>query len=270
MKIKKLALLIIAIFCFCGCSYEDLADKLIPEAESEYAKDFLQKIQDRDFEYVKSQIDAELIGDVTDEKLLEIAEYFPTGELISVEIIGSQTHTFNSQWQGNFSFEYQFSDGWAVANTAMKQVDGKPSVIGFNVYRTTASQRDLTAFSAAELTPIRIILLLLTVLIPAFMIFTCYKVYKTPIPVKKKRWYFFSVLGIFGFSFNWTTGVLNYQLATVKLLGVGVVAAGPHAPWILSFTLPLGAVVFWVKRKKLMEQLPVNDTNEAVGEPSSE
>lgn len=235
-----------------GCSYDEMASSLIPEEESRFAKEFLEKIHEQDLEYVKSRLDAELQSEMTDESLLEVAEYFPGGELFSIEIIGSRTHLLNSQWEGNFSFELQFSDGWAVAGVALKRESDELLVTGFNVYQTRASQRELTAFSAAPITPVRLIILLMTIIVPAFMFFTCYMVYRTPIPEKKKRWYFFSFLGIFDFSFNWTTEILNFQLLAVKILGAGAVAASPYSPWIFTVTFPIGAIAFWVKRKELM------------------
>ena len=251
-----------------GCNYDRMSSSLVPEAESQYAQDFLQRLQDRDFEYVKSQIDESMVTQITDEKLVEIADYFPSGEQLSVELIGSRSNTINSGWKGNFTFEYQIEGGWAVASTAMQRVDGKTAVTGFSVYQTPASQRELTAFSTVDVTPTRIIMLFMTVAVSIFMIFTCVMVYRTPIPAKKKRWYFISFVGVFGFTFNWATEALNHQLLTVKLFGFGISAAGHAAPWILKFTIPMGAILFWIMRKELMNQ-PGPDNEPDEDSPSS-
>lgn len=252
----RVACLAMLVLTLGGCSWEYWAEKFIPEEESAYAGDFLEQLRTRDFDGVMSRLDSSLISQVSDQKLTEIADYFPLGEPVSIEIIGSQTHSSPDRWQGNFTFEYQFEDQWAIASTALQRVDGTLTVIGFRVWRTTASQRELTSFRAADLSPWHFIILFLTVLAPAFMVYTCYSVYKSPIPRKKRRWYLISFVGLFGFAFNWTTGVLNYQLATIKLLGFGIVAASPHAPWILEFTIPVGAVVFWAMRRRLIEPAP--------------
>lgn len=267
---RIIPLLVASMVFLNGCSYEDLQSSLIPEAESTFAKEFLQKLHDREFEYVRTQIDSSLINDANDENLLEIAEYFPSGELISVEIIGSQVHTFNSQWQGHFTFEYHFSDGWAVASAVMKRTNEKLSVVGFNVYQTPASQQELTAFSAVDATPLRIAVLFLTIAIPVFMIFTCWTVYRTPIPMKKKRWYLISFIGLFKLSFNWTSGGFAYQLLTVQLLGAGMSAAGHSAPWILTFTMPVGAVWFWIKRNDLVNRTAPEIDNQSQTERTTE
>ena len=254
MKKREALIAILAAFVLTGCGYEEMADSLIPKEESRFAKDYLQRVRDKDFEYVMSHLDPELVDQVTVEKLTAIAEYFPSGDLISVEIVGSQVHTTNKTWTGNFSFEYEFSGGWVIANAAMKRVNDRTTVIGFNVYRTTGSQRELNAFSAVDLTPLRIAMLIATITIPIFMLLTCVMVYRTAIASKKWRWYLLSLGGVGAVYFNWTTGVFNYQLATVQLLGASATAAGPHAPWIFEFTIPIGALVFWMRRKHLIEQ----------------
>ena len=237
----------------CACSYDEIAASLIPEEESEFARDYLQRLRDGDIDYIKFYLDAELIGQVTDEGLIEISNYFPTGELLSEEIIGSQVNVFDSEWSGNFTFEYQFSDGWAVANTALRRVNDTTTVIGLNVYRTPASQRELNSFGGVELTAFRIAVLAITIASPIFMIVTCYFVYRTPIPRRKWLWFLLSFVGVGGFSFNWTSSELAYQLVSVQLLGAGAFAAGPAAPWVLSFTLPVGAAAFWVLRRRLSQ-----------------
>ncbi len=261
---RVLYALLFAAIGLSGCSYDELAGKLIPEEESQYAEAFLEDVLNKNLEQVWSELDPELASQVSDQKIIEVSDYFRSGELLSVEIIGSHTTRSGSGWQGNFTFEYEFSEGWALANAVVKRSGERLSIIGFSVYQTEASQRELNSFTAIDVSPWHILTLILTVLMPAFMIYTCYVVYKTPIPVKKRRWYFISFVGFFSFSFNWTTGVLTYQLLTLQLLGFGIAAAGPHAPWMLEFTLPVGAAAFWAMRKKLMQPETVVPTNEDV------
>lgn len=254
MKKKEILIVVFAALAFSACSYEEMAGGLFPKEESEFAKDYLQQIRGGDFEYVRSHTDPELIGQITDEKLLEIAEYFPSGDLLSTEIVGWQVNIVNGTWTGKFSFEFEFSEGWAVANAALKRAGDRTTVVGFNVHRTPTSQRELNAFSNVSPTPLHILMFAATIVIPIFMIFTCIMVYRTPIASRKWPWYLLSIGGVGAVYFNWTTGVVNYQILTVQLLGAGAAAAGPHAPWILEFTLPIGALVFWIKRRQLIER----------------
>ena len=237
-----------------GCSYDFWQDKLVPERESAFASQYMDAVIALDAEYMKAHAHSSFKSKLTDELMAELSTWVPDGERLSTELAGWHINITNSNWRGSFSFEYEYTDGWAVGSVIVARTGDELSIVGFDFYRTEASQRELTSFSAADLTPPKVLGLLVTLFVPLFMIFTCYSVYKTPIPVGKKRWYFFSFVGIFGFALNWSTGAWETQVATIKLLGFGFSAASPFAPWILQFTVPIGAIAFWVMRKELMAQ----------------
>lgn len=242
-----------------ACSYQDMADKLIPKKESKFAMDYLHKLQARDFEHVKKYLDPSIESQVTDEKLIEITEYFPSGELQSTELIGSQVNTLNSQWQGNFSFEYQFSGGWALANVVLKKSNDALSVIGFNVYRTEASQKELNKFNLSGKSAIQYLVLILAIIAPLFILVTLYFCIKTPIPKRKWLWVLFVLVGVGSISINWTTGQYAIQSFSINLFSASAMAAGPFAPWIVSASIPLGAMLFWFKRKGFIEASRANN-----------
>jgi len=65
-------------------------------------------------------------------------------------------------------------------------------------------------------------------------------------------WIIFILFGFVTFSLNWTTGEFEIQLISIKLFGVGIIKLGIIAPWIVSFSIPIGAIIFWIKRKKVI------------------
>lgn len=259
MKTLIKILAVTALLLTASCSYEDLTDKLIPKEESQFAQDYLQKLQGKDFDYVKQYIDPSIENQVTDEKLLQVAEYFPSGQLLNTELIGSQVNVFNSQWQGNFSFEYQFTGGWALANVVLKKSDNVLSVVGFNVYRTEASQKDINKFTLTGKSALQYILLIMAAVVPIFILVTTYFCIRTPIPKRKWLWVLFILAGIGSININWTTGQFGMQLLSIKLFSASAVAAGSFAPWIISASIPLGAIIFWFKRNGFIEVSRANN-----------
>ena len=246
-----------------ACSYQDMADKLIPKEESGFAKDYLHQLQARNFQYVKTYVDPSIEAEVTDAKLIEIADYFPGGELLSTELIGSHVNTFNSQWQGNFTFEYQFSGGWALANVVLKRTKDALSVVGFNVYRTEASQRELNKFTLAGKSAIQYLVLTLAIAAPLFVLVTLYFCIKTPIQKRKWLWVLFVLVGVGSMSVNWSSGQYHIQPLSLNLFSASALAAGPFAPWIISASIPLGAILFWFKRKGFIESNRASATIDA-------
>lgn len=228
-------------------------EKFIPKQEAKMAEDYLTKLREKDFEYIKSKLSDELKSQVTDALLVDLAEYFRAGDLISTEIIGSQVNIFNGVWQGNFTFEYHFSNGWNIANAAFRKIDDKYEVIGLNVYQTKMSQKEFHAFSLSNKSILHYIILALAIIVPLFIAVSTYFCVRTPIPKRKWLWVIFVLLGVSAIKINWTTGQYAIQLLSVHLFGAAATAISPHAAWVISASLPLGAIIFWVKRKRFIE-----------------
>jgi len=235
-----------------SCSYEELSEKLIPKEESKFAEDYISELRASNIEYIKSQMSEKILKQVNDRLLTQMANHFRKGELISTKIIGSNVHVINGEWNGNFTFEYQFTTGWNIANAALKKVDGKYEVTGLNVYQTEASQKEINAFSLSSKPFLHYLVLLLAIVVPLFVLTTLYFCIKTPMEKRKWAWVIFILLGVGIFQLNWTSGQVIFHLIYVQLFGASAMPAGPHAPWLLSVSLPLGAIVFWVKRKRFL------------------
>ncbi len=247
-----------------GCSYDDVKESLIPKAESTFAEHYLAQWRGKNFDYVTSHMHPQLQSKVDNNVFEKIASYLAAGELVSTELMGSQVKTLNKVWTGTFSFEYQFDNGWAVASVSMVKVDDKLLVKTVNFRQTPDSQKNINAFSKVDITALKVLTLFLTIIIPLFMIVTCIWVYKSPIE-NKVRWYFLSLVGIGSFSINWTTGDFYTHLAAIKLLGFGITAGSEFAPFIVKFTLPVGAAAFWIRRKSLMNKA-MSNRNETIVE----
>ena len=153
-----------------SCSYEQVAEKLIPKKESAFAQEYLLRLKNRDFDYINSLLSPEIAAQVNDELLEEMAGYFRGGEPLSVKIIGSQVNVFNDSWQGNFTFEYEFESGWNLANAALRKTDIGYEVVGLNVYQTEKSQKEIHAFKLSSKSLLQYLVLLLAVIVPLFIL----------------------------------------------------------------------------------------------------
>jgi len=235
-----------------SCTYDDMMDKPGSNEETRFAEEYLNKLRAKDFDYVKSQMSAETLAQANDALLLKMSNYFYKGKLLSTEIIASQVNILDGKWQGNFFFEYHFSDGWNLASTALKKVDGKYEVIALNVSQTSSSQKDLNKFTLKNKSYSQYLFLLLAIIVPVFIIVTTYFCVRTPIPERKWLWVFFVLLGIFSVQVDWTTGAINIQPLSAHLLGISITSASPYAAWIISISFPLGAIMYWFKQNKFL------------------
>jgi hypothetical protein len=249
-KMKSIVLLIMSLL-LASCSTEDLLQSLKTSEEAQQAERFLTKLISRNFDSVKSELHPDLLANFTPDNLDKLYGYIPQKKQLSTTLIGVRTNQINDEWSGTYTFESEFIDGWMVSTVRLTKIDGGIVLAGINVIKTSDSQKELNKFANAEISIIKVMSILITFVVPIIMVITCISVFRTPIN-KKWRWYLASFIGIGGFSLNWSTGMFYYKLATIKLLGFGAYSQGEYAPFIFTFTLPVGAALYWYKRSTLI------------------
>lgn len=252
MKKSIIVFLCIIATVFTSCSYKKLAEKVIPKEESEYGRTVLESIRANDFDTVSKHLHHTLISQVTRENLEEVSKNFPSGNLIQSEIIGSRVTKGNNDWNGDFTFEYEFDNNeWALANIVVNKNDGTLSVTGFRVARTEQSKKEGNRFTLYGKSMVHYLFFLFTVLILLFSLFTFIVCIRTPLQNKKVLWAIVTLAGAISLTLNWTTGELSFQLLSIQLPPISAMAASPYAPWFISFAIPIGSILFWIKRKAM-------------------
>ncbi len=253
----KIVVILVALV-LTACSYQFWQNALVPKEESQFAQTYLQKLQSRDFDYVKKYLDPGLLDQVNDQALQKVVDYLPSGDLISTELIGSQVNVVKSArtgqeiWNGNFSFEYHYTGGWALGNVVMVKQDGTLTVTGFHVYRTTASQKVLNQFTLAGKSVLQYGVLCFAVVAFFVTLLTTIVCFRTPIKRRKWLWVLFVAFGIGQISVDWTSGAFFVRPFAVNLFGAGAFATSPYSAWQIIASLPIGALVFWLKRDQLI------------------
>ncbi|WP_194755486.1 hypothetical protein [Aliidiomarina indica] len=250
---KILAATFLSLF-LASCSSEFLTDRLVSEQESDFAREYLTRLKAKDVEYVRSFLTPELAAQVSDALILDVANYFYPGEPKSVELIGYQVYIINNLREVSITFEYEFESGWNLVNVVLNSREDEYEVLDFHVYQTEGSQSSLHAFDLAEKSPIQYAVLLMAIAVPIFILVTLVACIRTPVPSKKWLWIIFIAVGIGSIQVNWTTAEYAIQLFNIQFFGASAFSAGASAPWIISAAVPWGAIIFWFKRRKYLEQ----------------
>lgn len=277
MKFNKSIILGLLLLLVVGCSQEAMIEKLIPKEEVEFSKKYLSLFQSRDFEEISKRLNPKLKTENLSLQLEKVAKLFPPDLPKNVELVGCHTLKSGGKWQANITFQYEFSSSWLIANIGLEQIGGGELIVNsVNVNPIQDSLENINKFKLKGKGPIHFVFLTLIFFLPAFIIFTFIVCLRTPIKKRKWLWAIFILLGYGQFSLNWTTGAGNINPIYFQILGAGFMSAGKYAPWILSISFPLGAILFWVRKGKMpkkqeaIEGPPVSRANaeKSVG-PSS-
>ena len=87
----------------------------------------------------------------------------------------------------------------------------------------------------------------MVILIPVFIIVTLIFAVRYKL-TQKWLWIIGILIGFMKITINWTTGQVGFRLIGISILGADFFKFGNIAPWILSFSLPFVAILFWIKR----------------------
>jgi hypothetical protein len=180
-----------------------------------------------------------------------MAATFPPGDPRGVTIVGSNTFTANEVTTYDLTFEYEYSIAWLLTNVVLQKRNGQTNVLGLHVTPMKQSLKELNRFTFEGKGAFHYLVFALTVGIPLFIVFALVLCVRTPIGKRKWRWLLFVTFGFVQFSFNWTDGSYAIQPITFAIFGAGFFRAGPYAPFVLTVALPVGAIVFLLRRRSL-------------------
>lgn len=249
---QKLLLLLGVVALLAGCDQYAMLEKLIPKEEAAIAQRALSDLIAKNFSALDRQLDPALQSPATRETLEKMAAAFPTAQPSSINTVGAETRTLNGVTTYNLTYEYEYPKAWVLANVLLRRQDGQLRIIGMHAYPERQSLRETNRFSFAGRSLKHYFALGLTVGVALLVLYALVLCFRTPIAKRKWLWLLFVALGFEQFFFNWTTGDFSMRPISIALLGSGFYRAGPYAPVVLSFSIPIGAIVFLIHRRALI------------------
>lgn len=244
-----------------------MEERLVPKEEVEFSKKYLSLFQARNFEEISKPLNPKLKTQDLYSHLERVANFFPPDPPKNIELVGSHTFKSGDKWQANITFQYEFPSSWLIASVNLERIgNGKLIVNGVNVNPIHDSLENINRFTLKGKGPIHFLFLVLILFLPVFIIFTFVVCLRTQIKKKKWLWAIFILLGYGQFSLNWTTGTGSVNPIYFQFLGAGFVSAGKCAPFILSVSFPLGAILFWVKKREMTKKQQAIEDQTAGGE----
>ena len=107
----------------------------------------------------------------------------------------------------------------------------------------TKSDEAAQAFWAPGRTSGQWLFLALAVATPAFMLWTVVRVLRAPVLGGRLFWALACIAGLGTLWMDWTSGITGFQPYSLRLMGFGLEKGpSPLSPWMVSLTLPIGAL----------------------------
>lgn len=251
LRTTALALLLLLLSaCKQAMTIEDFAD----DATEAKASRYLAQLVDGHYEELKTAFEPSLRPKLSDAILDRMKEALGADESVERILVGYNAHTNNREpTRYNLTYQSGYEGRWILVNVAFRTLDnGRDEILGLNVYHPVAlSLQEANRFTLSGKRLVHFVFLFACAAIPLFILATLFVCIRTKLARRKWLWIPFILVGIVQFSLNWTTGQIGFRLLNLQLLGSGALTPSDYAPWILSFSLPVGAFMFWMKRDQI-------------------
>jgi hypothetical protein len=250
---------ILILGALAACSQKDMLQKFASPAEQAIARKYIDELRSLDFGDIEKALDPSIANEIAGGTLAKMAALIPGGPPTSVQLVGA--NRFSSESTGtmlNLTYEYQFGTQYLLTNVATKTKDGVLTIVGFRVLPESASLETQNKFNLSGKSALQYGVLGATIVVAVFTLVVLVVCIRTKMKRRKWLWILFILFGFGKLSINWTTGQWGVMVLAAQLFSASATAAY-FGPWIVSASLPMGAILFLIKRKGLEESAVAHD-----------
>jgi hypothetical protein len=268
---RRLLLLTLAVLALLsGCDRAAIMQKAVSKDDEEFAQHAVDLLKEQRFDEIKRESTPEFIDyPYLDETLARMAEMFPPAEVKSVKPVGLRSSQDSGVYTSTLTLEYEFPGKWLLSDVTISRMNGRREIAGLSVTPIQDSLENVNRFNLRGKDALEYSILGLAIAAPVFTVCVLVICFRTKNVRKKWLWAIFVLLGVGKLSLNWTTGDLSWRSLSVQIPcghPTASPAYGPYGPWIISLALPLGAILFLVKRNRILQQTQV-ETQSSVEQP---
>jgi len=236
-----------------GCNRTTLMTKMIPEKDAALAEHYMDAVRLKDYETIEQHADPSIAGPDLRDKLAEVTSVFSSTHMkplsvkpVAISFVGHAGSATNT----SITLEYEFSDEWVLAEVTTQKVNGVSTITGVHAEAIQESVESQNSFSFNNKGLSQYVVFLFAVLAPLLTLYALVQCVKTPIKKRKWLWIVFILIGVGKLTVNWTTGQVFVAALALQVISGGATALG-YAPWMISASLPLGAIIFLIYRDSI-------------------
>ena len=252
-KMRYLTLVtLLLLTALSACSQAEMMKKMTPAEDERTALGYIDSLRHNQYQEIEKDLDPSIQSATMHDTLVKMAGLMPPQEPLSVKVVGVNTSFISGLRKSNITFEYQYPTQWLLINLATQKAGNVSTIIGFNVKPIPDSLESLNGFKLSGKNSFQYGMLALAILVPVFSLYALIVCIRTRMEKRKWLWVIFILLGIGKLSVNWGNGQWNIMPLSFQLFGASAVAQN-YGPWMLSVSVPLGAILFLLRRKKSAE-----------------
>jgi len=190
--------------------------------------------------------------------LTEMPPWLPDKTPLEMQIVNYGVVEVDGVRQSDLYYQHRLSDSWGLVNVVLESRGAELQVAGLHFYKSEKTWTEMNGLNFTDKSIVQFAILAAAMFNPLFILFALVQCVRTPVPWRKWLWIIFILVGVTAIQVNWTTGDIDFNPLYVTLLGAGFSKASPISPLFLIVSVPLGAIIFLVKRRKWLLPPPAD------------
>ena len=243
MRSLKVCILLI---CLAACSQKGWNDRLATPQEQQLALQTAQQLRNGDVNEL-AKISSPQLKPILQHAAAEVRPILTRAQgPFTIETIGVDEVSGEPTTKA-FNLEAGSGSNWALAQIVFQGAPGSWNLAGFHVLPANVEPVKANDFSISRRGLLGYIVLLLMVGCVALSLTAVTLIWRRPWLNRRWLWTLGSLFGFAGFALNWSNGTWAILYVNASLLGASATKIGPLGPWILSFGIPIVAIVVIVR-----------------------
>jgi hypothetical protein len=238
------------LLLFCGLIHATGCSPVKPDPDADaFARRAIAMVQHGDSAALSKIIDQSLNSRTQWTNLQALRDTLQVFNPDTLELVGFQALTMDERSSITLSYQLHGTTRWGVVTIPLDRRGRGFVVMGLNLEPLPSSVQDLNAFTLSARTWRHYLILTLALVSVFVSVGSAILIARTPMP-RRWLWAFIALLGLGQIGIDWTSGDVFVNFLRLQLLGAGFVRPGSVGPWIISFSLPVGAVwALWHHRR---------------------
>jgi hypothetical protein len=249
------SLLLAFLLLLQGCGIPRSAQDFHQTAEAKTLQSLVAQLAAHDYASIEAQMDARVQQPEIRQALEHVAGLIPPGHAIQAEpadwsVQYKEGNGGTGERRAHVAMEYAFPDArWMLASATLSGEPGAFRILSFKIEPLAASLNASNALTFKGKGLLHFLVLLLAAASFATSAYAFVLCIRAKALKRQWLWAVFCLIGVFSVSFNWSSADTSLQVLRLNLLGAGIARTGWLGPWTVTFSLPLGALLFLLKSR---------------------
>jgi hypothetical protein len=243
------------ILTLTGCTANQWNEKLSTPVERALAAKAIASLRLGNIDPLKSQMEPQLFAE-TRAISGKIRAAFPQKGGFSLVTVNSTTFTADGTTTSTKALNYELGAGdqWALVQILLRESGGKIVIAGWHATPTSTQPTAMGNFDFHDKGALSYFWILAMIASTATILAAAVQAFCSRGIRYRWLWIIGSLIGLVQFSMNWTTGAWGVRPIAFSIFGSAFMKSSPFDAWILSFSLPIVAVAFLLRRSKMISR----------------